>query len=151
MTVLRVVRAILPGMIARKTGSIVNLGSTAGTVGDYMLPIYSAAKGAVHSFTKALAKEVRQHNVRVNCVAPYATLADDPAAFSQGSRFHPETGFFTKSFAGVDPAEMAKLQRNGPLGRTIAKPEEVAVLYLASERAGFTTGQVFHVDGGTLL
>lgn len=153
LTMLRVTRAILPSMVARNCGSIINIGSTAGTVGDYMLSIYSAAKGAVHTFTKILSREVGPHGIRVNCVAPYATLPDDPAAFSQGSRFHPETGFFTHAFANVAPSEMAKLQRTGPLDRTIAKPEEVAamVLYLASDRAGFTTGQIMHIDGGTLL
>ena len=152
-TVLRVTRAILPDMIARKSGNIVNIGSTAGTVGDYMLAVYSAAKSAVHGFTRVLAKEVGQHGIRVNCVAPYATIASDPAVFSQGSRFHPDTGFFTQAFAGVDPSDIARLQRTGPLDRTIAQPEEVAaaVLYFASSRASFITGQVFHVEGGTLL
>jgi len=152
-TVLRVTRAILPGMIERGGGNIVNVGSTAGTVGDYMLALYSAAKGAVHTFTKVLAREVGQHGIRVNCVAPYATIPEDPATLSTGSRFHPESGFFTRELANVDPAEIARLQRSGPLDRTNARPEEVAamVLYLASGRAGFTTGQVYHIDGGTLL
>ncbi|HQY70903.1 MAG TPA: SDR family NAD(P)-dependent oxidoreductase [Pseudomonadales bacterium] len=152
-TVLGVTRAILPLMIGRGGGRIVNLGSTAGTVGDYMLSVYSAAKGAVHAFTRVLAKEVGVHDITVNCVAPYGTLASDPAAFSSGSRFHPEHGFFRQAFAGVDPAERAKMSRSGPLRRTFATPEEVAgaVLYLASSRAGFITGQILHVDGGTLL
>jgi NAD(P)-dependent dehydrogenase (short-subunit alcohol dehydrogenase family) len=152
-TVLRVTRAILPDMIARRTGCIVNIGSTAGIVGDYLLAVYSAAKGAVHAFTRVLAKEVGQHNVRVNCVAPYGTISSDPAAFSAGSRFHPETGFFTRAMAGLDPAERRKMARSGVLPRNFATPEEVAaaVLYLASERAGFVTGQVLPVEGGALL
>ena len=86
-TVLRMTHAVLPGMIARKAGAIVNIGSTAGIVGDYMLPVYSAAKAAVHGFTKVLAKEVGQHGIRVNCVAPYGTVSSDPAAFSAVAAF----------------------------------------------------------------
>jgi 2-hydroxycyclohexanecarboxyl-CoA dehydrogenase len=153
VTVLRVTRAVLPGMIARKSGRIVNIGSTAGDVGDTFLAVYSAAKGAVHAFTRVLAKEVGQHGVTVNCVAPYFTLSDDPAALSSGSRFNPETGFFTKAMGALSREDLAKMGRTGPLDRTIAKPEEVAaaVLYLASDRAAFTTGQIVYVDGGTRL
>jgi NAD(P)-dependent dehydrogenase (short-subunit alcohol dehydrogenase family) len=153
MTTLRMTHAVLPGMIARKEGRIINIGSTAGIVGDYMLPVYSAAKSAVHGFTRVLAKEVGQHGLTVNCVAPYGTLADDPTAFSRGSRFHAENDFFRTTFADTSPADMKKRARTGPLARQLAKPEEVsaAVLYLASSRADFVTGQVLCVDGGTLL
>lgn len=153
MTLLRVTRAILPTMIERGAGSIINIGSTAGVVGDYMLAIYSASKGAVHTFTKVLAKEVGRRGVRVNCVAPYSTASDDPAAYSSGSRFHPETGFFTKAIPTLDQADLKMLLRSGPLDRTTARPEEVAsaVVYLASERAAFITGQIVRVDGGVLL
>ena len=153
MTTLRMTHAVLPGMIARKSGRIVNLGSTAGLVGDYMLPVYSAAKAAVHGFTRVLAKEVGQHGVTVNCVAPYGTMADDPAAFSSGSRFNRETGFMVNGFQNVSPEDAARRRRTGPLARPMAKPEEVsaAVLYFASARTDFVTGQVFAVDGGTLL
>jgi 2-hydroxycyclohexanecarboxyl-CoA dehydrogenase len=153
MTTLRMTRQVLPGMIARKGGRIVNIGSTAGLVGDYMLPVYSAAKGAVHAFTRVLAKEVGQHNITVNCVAPYGTIAEDPAAFSRGSRFHPDSGFFAKTFANTSPSDMAKRRRTGVLNRELARPEDVsaAVLYLASDRASFMTGEILPVDGGTLL
>jgi 2-hydroxycyclohexanecarboxyl-CoA dehydrogenase len=153
MTTLRMTHTVLPGMIERKRGRVINIGSTSGIVGDYMLPVYSAAKAAVHGFTRVLAKEVGQHNITVNCVAPYGTLADDPAAFSTGSRFNRESGFFRTAFQGATPEDAKKRARTGPLSRPLAKPEEVsaAVLYLASNRGDFSTGLILTVDGGTLL
>lgn len=153
LTVLRMTHTVLPGMIERKAGRIINIGSTAGLVGDYMLSVYSTAKAAVHGFTKVLAKEVGQHNITVNCVAPYGTVSNDPEAFSAGSRFNRDSHFF-RELGKADPADRAKMQRpGGVFDRSIAQPEEVAgaVLYLASDSASFVTGQVMAVEGGTLL
>ncbi|MCI4592353.1 SDR family oxidoreductase [Sphingobium sp. BYY-5] len=152
-TVLRMTHAVLPAMIDRKSGAIINIGSTAGLVGDYMLPVYSAAKAAVHGFTRVLAKEVGPLGIRVNCIAPYGTISTDPDAFSKGSRFNPDNDFFRKAFAGTSPEDMAKRARQTVLGRPVATAQEVAslALYLASDLAGFITGQVYAVDGGSLL
>ena len=152
-TVLRMTHAILPGMVQRKNGSIVNVGSTAGLVGDYMLPVYSAMKGAVHSFTVVLAKEVGQHGVRVNAIAPYATIPTDPEATSKGSRFHPESGFFAKGMASVSEEDRALRQRRTFVGKPFADPDEMSGLaaFLASGRASFITGKVYAIDGGSLM
>ena len=83
-TTLDCTRAVLPGMIARGTGRIVNVGSTSGIVGDPLMAAYSAAKGAVvHTFTKVLAKEVGRHGITVNAVAPFATRARRPGDRAQ--------------------------------------------------------------------
>ncbi|WP_317930465.1 SDR family NAD(P)-dependent oxidoreductase [Halioxenophilus sp. WMMB6] len=152
-TVLRMTRAVLPGMVARGSGAIINIGSTAGLVGDYMLPIYSAMKGAVHSFTKVLAKEVGQHGVRVNAIAPYATIGQSPDDFSRGSRFHPDNNFFAKGAAELSDYDKSMRQRKPLVGRPFATPAEISSLaaYLASTKASFVTGQVWSVDGGSLL
>jgi 2-hydroxycyclohexanecarboxyl-CoA dehydrogenase len=98
-------------------------------------------------------RSCRQWPRRKFSVAPYGTMSDDPAAYSRGSRFHPDNDYFRRTLGHISPADRAKRQRTGVLERSLAKPEDVsaAVLHFASDRASFNTGQVFTVDGGTLL
>ena len=144
--------AVLPGMVDRTSGRIINIGSTAGLIGDTMLAVYSAMKGAVHAFNRVLAKEVGKHGITVNAIAPYGTLPDDyEHDVSSGSRFHPD-GVIARAYA-TRAAELSTIGRRTVLERQTAFPSEIgaAAVYLASDAAAFVTGQVLTVDGGTLL
>lgn len=144
--------SVLPSMIRRSTGRIINIGSTSGIVGDPALAIYSAMKGAVHAFTKVLAKEVGQQGITVNAIAPYGTAPDDiERDTSAGSRWRP--GELMTQLLDTKGDVMAVMARKTLLERQLAKPSEVAAaaVYLASDAAAFVTAQVLCVDGGTLV
>ena len=121
------VRAVLPAMLQRQSGSIVNVGSIWGQVGASCEAAYSAAKGAVLALTLALAKELGPAGIRVNAVCP--GVID------------------TAMNARLSPAELAALAEDTPLGR-LGTADEVAeaIEYLA--RARFVTGQILGVNGG---
>lgn len=128
-------KAVLPGMIERETGTIINLGSDAGRVGSSGEAVYSATKGGVIAFTKTLAREHARHNITVNCVCPGPTdtaLLDQVAAASQ------------KLYDG--------LARAIPL-RRIGQPADIAkvVAFLASDDAAYMTGQTLSVSGGLTM
>jgi 3-oxoacyl-[acyl-carrier protein] reductase len=125
-------RAVGPGMVARKRGTIVNMSSLAAwNGGGPGAGVYAASKGAVVSLTKALAKELAPHGIRVNCVAP--GLIGETA-------FH---GRFTAPAAFENAAKGVLLGRAGT-------PEEVAtvVAFLASSDSGFLTGETIEINGG---
>lgn len=125
-------RAIGPSMVARKSGTIINMSSLAAwNGGGPGAGAYSTAKGAVVSFTKALAKEMSPHGIRVNCVAP--GLIGETA-------FH---GRFTAPAAFENAAKGVLLGRAGT-------PDEVAgvVAFLASADASFLTGETIEINGG---
>ena len=122
-------QAVLPSMLHRHEGSIVNLSSMWGVVGASCEVAYSTTKAAIIGFTKALAQEVGPSHIRVNCVAP--GVID------------------TEMNAGLDDETREELSENTPLCR-IGTAEEVAdaVYYLASDNASFITGQILGVNGG---
>ncbi len=128
-------KAVLPGMIERETGTIINLGSDAGRVGSSGEAVYSATKGGVIAFTKTLAREHARDNVTVNCVCPGPTdtaLLDQVATANQ------------KLYDG--------LARAIPL-RRIGQPADIAkvVAFLASDDAAYMTGQTLSVSGGLTM
>ncbi len=125
-------RAVLPQMLSRHQGTIVNISSIWGISGASCEVHYSAAKAAVIGMTKALAQEAGPSGIRVNCVAP---------------------GVIDTRMNACHSSEIMKaLAQDTPLGR-IGKPQEVATLiyYLCSEEASFLTGQVICPDGGFSL
>jgi 2-hydroxycyclohexanecarboxyl-CoA dehydrogenase len=134
---LRVTRAVLPGMVERRFGRVVNVASDAGRVGSSLESVYSGAKGGVIAFTKALAREVARRGVTVNAVCPGPT--DTPMLREMAED---ETG--AKLFEA--------LTRAVPM-RRLGEPEDVApaVAFLSSDRAGFITGQTLSVSGGLTM
>ena len=125
----RLSRAVLRGMIRRRAGRIINIGSLSGTIGNPGQANYSAAKAGLAGMGKALAYEVATRGVTVNMVAP---------------------GFIGTPMVETLAGQLGdKLMSRIPLGR-MGTPEEVAaaVVYLASDEAAFVTGATIHVNGG---
>lgn len=122
-------RAVLPGMISRRYGRIINVGSIWGQVGASCEVHYSAAKAGLIGLTKGLAKEVAPSGVTVNCVCPGVIETDMLSCFTQ--------------------EDLASLAEETPVGR-LGTPQDVAsmILWLCDEKAGFVTGQVIGVNGG---
>jgi 3-oxoacyl-[acyl-carrier protein] reductase len=127
--VFHVTRAVVPHMIARRAGKIVNLSSVAGEKGGRGQTNYAASKGAINAFTRALAVELAPRKITVNCVAPGVIETE----MSQAVR----------EMAGDEVKGRILLRRFG-------QPQDVAhaVWFLASRFADYVTGEVLHVDGG---
>ncbi|MBQ3509223.1 MAG: 3-oxoacyl-ACP reductase FabG [Peptococcaceae bacterium] len=126
-------RAVLPAMIQKKRGCIINVSSMWGQIGGSCEVHYSAAKGALQAMTQALAKEVGPSGIRVNCVAPGVIL----------------TEMNTRMF---DEETLDALREETPLEK-LGAAEDVAsmIYYLSTEEAGFITGQIIGVNGGMVI
>jgi 2-hydroxycyclohexanecarboxyl-CoA dehydrogenase len=137
-------RAVLDGMVARKAGAIVSMGSDAGRIGEFREGVYGACKAGIMALSKSIAREVGKFGVRLNVVCPGMTMPNDDAEISALSMWNaPENR------AWMTPEMRARIGKAYPL-RRVARPEDVtgAVLFLASDAAGFITGQVISVSGG---
>jgi 2-hydroxycyclohexanecarboxyl-CoA dehydrogenase len=126
---------LVPAMVERGAGAVVNIASDAGRVGSSGETVYAGSKGGVIAFTKSLAREVAGDGVRANCVCPGPTdtpLLDQVADYSE------------KLYQG--------LARAIPM-RRIGTPADVAsvVAFLASHEAGYVTGQTLSVSGGLTM
>lgn len=130
--------AVLPGMVARKHGRIVNIASDAARVGSSGEAVYAACKGGIVALSKTLAREHARHNITVNVVCPGPTETALFADYKQG--------------AG-DPEKLEEaFRRSIPLGR-IGQPDDLpgAILFFASDDARYITGQVLSVSGGLTM
>jgi 2-hydroxycyclohexanecarboxyl-CoA dehydrogenase len=127
-----VTRAFLDRMIERKSGKVVTVASDAGRVGSLGESVYSGAKGGAIAFTKSLAREMARFGINVNCVCPGPTDTPLLAAVPEKHR---------EAFIRVTPM------------RRLGKPSEIAdaVLFFASGRSDFVTGQVLSVSGGLTM
>ncbi|MBQ7760884.1 MAG: SDR family oxidoreductase [Clostridia bacterium] len=125
-------RRVLPQMISRKNGVIINISSMWGQVGASCEVHYSVSKAGLIGLTKALAKEVGPSNIRVNCVCPGVIDTD-------------MNSHLTKE-------DLNALKSDTPLGK-IGKPEDIAnmLLFLCDDGSSFITGQIFGVNGGYII
>lgn len=125
----RFTNTVLPYMLEARYGSIINISSVSGIYGQVGQCNYSAAKAGMIGFTKSLAKEMAQKNIRVNAVAP---------------------GYIdTQMIHKLSENKLKEIKKNIPM-RRFGKPEEIAkvVFFLSSEDASYVSGQVVIVDGG---
>jgi 3-oxoacyl-[acyl-carrier protein] reductase len=125
-------RAVIKGMMKRRSGRIINITSIVGLIGNKGQANYAASKAGLIGFTKSIAKEYASRGVLANCIAP---------------------GFIETDMTGALPDEArATLLEDIALGR-LGRPEDVAgaALFLASDLAGYITGQVLVVDGGMVI
>ena len=125
-------KAVMRGMMKARWGRIINIASVVGATGNAGQTNYSAAKAAMFGFTKSLAKEIGSRGVTVNAVAPVFIDTD-----------------MTK---GLPEEQKAKLVENIALGR-LGSPQDIAdaVGFLASDKAGYVTGNTLHVNGGMFM
>jgi 2-hydroxycyclohexanecarboxyl-CoA dehydrogenase len=137
-------RAVLDGMIARKSGAIVSMGSDAGRMGEFREGVYGACKAGVMALSKSIAREVGRHGIRLNVVCPGMTIPESDEDINPLSMWSQE---MNKAFS--TPDMQARIAKAYPL-RRVGHPDDIApaVVFLASDAARFITGQTLSVSGG---
>ena len=125
-------RAVLPHMIKQKSGKIINIASSLAFLGAAQFTHYSASKGGVLTFSRALAREVGEYNINVNTICPGFTLSADPASLTE---------------------ERRQFEVPSRILKRAEYPEDLVgtAIYLASADSDFMTGQALVVDGGVIL
>jgi len=129
---IKLIRALLDPMIARRSGKIVNVASDAGRNGSSGETVYSGAKGGLIAFSKSLAREMARYSINVNCVCPGPTE--------------------TPMLMALPENHLEAFKRAIPF-RRFGRPSEIAdaILFLASDRASYITGQTLSVSGGLTM
>lgn len=135
------IRAVLPGMMARRAGAVVNIASDQAFIGRRNSAAYGASKGAIAQLTRSAALDWAPYNIRFNCIAPGSTDTAMLRRVIQDLR---------EKYPDTYPADAAEIYQSAvPLGR-FAAPAEIGwvAAFLASDAASFMTGAVIPVDGG---
>ena len=132
---IRMTKAVLPGMVERRGGRVVNISSDAGRVGSTGEAVYSACKAGIIGFSKTVAREVARYGITVNSICPGPTATP-----------------LLESMVGDHEKLIESLKRGIPLGR-LGAPDDVAgaVAFMVSDDAGFITGQTLSVSGGLTM
>jgi 2-hydroxycyclohexanecarboxyl-CoA dehydrogenase len=136
-------RAVLDGMLAKRSGVVVSIGSDAGRMGEYHEGVYAACKAGVSALTKTLAREYGKYGLRFNVVNPGTTMPKSEEDIG------PESMWAGGQKRWRSEEMRAKIAKLYPL-RRIGVPEDVAAVavFLASAAAGFVTGQTISASGG---
>jgi NAD(P)-dependent dehydrogenase (short-subunit alcohol dehydrogenase family) len=142
--VINAIRAVTDHMMAARRGKIVSIASVTGRVGERREVVYSGAKGAVIAMTKSLAKELGPYNINVNTVCPGTILPATTDEIGEESMWR-SGGLYER----ITPETRERMLKAYPL-RRLGKAADIAgaVLFLASDMAGWITGQALSVDGG---
>jgi 2-hydroxycyclohexanecarboxyl-CoA dehydrogenase len=137
-------RAVLDGMIAKKSGAIVSMGSDAGRMGEFREGVYGACKAGVIALSKSIAREVGRHGIRLNVVCPGMTIPESEDDIGSLSMWAQDTN---RAFS--TPEMQARIAKAYPL-RRVGHPDDIApaIVFLASDAARFITGQTLSVSGG---